>query len=84
MEALILGDKSNIIMETKDAYIKTGAIHILAISGLHVGLIFSVPFFLIRLFTNNRFIVYSGSMLVIIFLVHLLKILQMRMISSKE
>ena len=66
MEALILGDKSNIDMETKDAYIKTGAIHILAISGLHVGLIFSVPFFLIRLFTNNRFIVYSGSMLVII------------------
>ena len=66
MEALILGDKSNINIETKEAYIKTGAIHILAISGLHVGLIFSVPFFLIRLFTNNRFIVYSGSMLVII------------------
>ena len=66
MEALILGDKSNINNETKEAYIKTGAIHILAISGLHVGLIFSVPFFLIRLFTNNRFIVYSGSMLVIV------------------
>ena len=66
MEALILGDKSNINSETKEAYIKTGAIHILAISGLHVGLIFGVPFFLIRLLTTNRFIVYSGSMLVII------------------
>ena len=39
--ALILGDKSNIDRTLKNAYAKTGAMHVLAVSGLHVGLIYA-------------------------------------------
>jgi competence protein ComEC len=38
-QALILGDKSLLDSETKNAFTNTGAMHILAVSGMHVGLI---------------------------------------------
>ncbi len=41
-KALILGDKSGIETELRDAYAQTGAMHVLAVSGLHVGLIFLI------------------------------------------
>ena len=37
--ALILGDKNNLDEEIKTAYAHTGALHVLAVSGLHVGLV---------------------------------------------
>lgn len=37
--ALATGDKSDISYETRDLFSKTGTAHVLAISGLHVGLI---------------------------------------------
>ena len=38
-QALILGDKSLLDSETKNAFTNTGAMHILAVSGMHIGLI---------------------------------------------
>ncbi len=38
-EALLLGDKSNLPQETLDGFTDAGAAHLLAISGLHVGLL---------------------------------------------
>lgn len=38
-QALILGDKSLLDTETKNAFTNTGAMHVLAVSGMHVGLI---------------------------------------------
>lgn len=38
--ALILGYKDEMNEEVRDAYAKTGAMHVLAVSGLHVGLVF--------------------------------------------
>ena len=49
--ALILGERSDMDWRTKDDFIKTGTVHILAISGLHVGLI---AFILIFIFTAAR------------------------------
>lgn len=37
--ALILGDKSDVDPELRDSFIETGVIHVLAVSGLHVGYI---------------------------------------------
>ncbi len=37
LSALILGDKSDVGAEIHDAFAKTGVIHVLAVSGLHVG-----------------------------------------------
>ncbi|MCE2613151.1 ComEC family competence protein [Flavobacteriaceae bacterium D16] len=39
IQAILLGERANISQETFDMYRKAGAIHILAISGLHVGII---------------------------------------------
>ena len=40
--AMALGDKSALTPELKDTYAKTGASHILALSGLHLGIIYAL------------------------------------------
>lgn len=51
LKGLILGERDEIIPEVKDAFSKTGVMHVLAVSGLHVGfivVIFSGLFKLLR------------------------------------
>jgi len=50
-KALLIGERSSITDELRDAYAHTGAIHILAISGLHLGIIYG---FLLFVFTRFR------------------------------
>lgn len=45
--ALIYGDRQNIEDEVLDAYQSLGVIHLLAVSGLHVGLIVSALFYIL-------------------------------------
>lgn len=40
--ALILGDKSNLDQETRQSFSNSGAMHVLAVSGLHVGIIMQI------------------------------------------
>ena len=42
INALVLGNKSELTPEIRNAYADTGALHVLAVSGLHVGLIFLI------------------------------------------
>ena len=42
MTAMLIGDKSNINPELKKSYSKAGSIHILAISGLHIGIVATI------------------------------------------
>ena len=65
IEALIIGKKNNINDNLRTIYTKTGAIHILAISGLHVGLVFMIPFFLLKQITAKPIYRYSFSLLVV-------------------
>ncbi len=44
--ALILGNKEKLSSELRSAYAETGAMHVLAVSGLHVGLIWGILSFL--------------------------------------
>ncbi len=46
VSALVLGYKANLTPELKRAYSETGAIHVLAVSGLHVGIISAILLFL--------------------------------------
>jgi competence protein ComEC len=48
--ALILGDKSQVDPEVKQSFVRTGVIHVLAVSGLHVGFILILLISLARLF----------------------------------
>ncbi|MDH5380504.1 MAG: ComEC/Rec2 family competence protein, partial [Cyclobacteriaceae bacterium] len=47
LKALLLGDKSELSEETKVQYSKAGAMHVLAVSGLHVGVTYLMLTFLL-------------------------------------
>lgn len=51
--ALLLGYRDEVPQEIKNAYAQTGAMHILAVSGLHVGIIFLILNFLFKKFPTN-------------------------------
>ncbi len=46
--ALLLGQKQNLDPEIRKAYSETGVMHILAVSGLHVGIIYALFIFLMK------------------------------------
>lgn len=55
--ALILGYRANFQAETLDAFINTGTVHVLSVSGLHVGMVFFLLNFLLGLldrFSHGR------------------------------
>ncbi|GAB2606623.1 hypothetical protein GCM10026987_00650 [Belliella aquatica] len=49
-KALLLGQKKNLEKEVNDAYVTAGAMHILAVSGLHVGIIYGFFFLFVKPF----------------------------------
>lgn len=51
-EAMLLGAKDDLDNETRDAYATAGAVHILAVSGLHVGILMILLNYLLT-FLNN-------------------------------
>ncbi len=55
-EALILGYKDNLSDDVKEAYSRTGAMHVLAVSGLHVSIVIGIITLLISFFNikNKR------------------------------
>ena len=63
-QALIVGDRSFIPADTKDKFIVTGLIHLLAISGLHVAIITALLFFLLFFIPKKiRYIVICSFLL---------------------
>lgn len=52
--ALVLGDKELLSHETRSSFSNSGAMHVLAVSGLHVGIILYIMIFLLSKF--SRFI----------------------------
>ncbi len=52
--AMILGLREGIDEETTQTLQETGTLHILAISGLHIGLVAAAALFLLRLFGTSR------------------------------
>jgi len=64
LRGLILADRSGIDAETKNAFVNSGVIHILAVSGLNVGYVI-----LIFIIVFGRFSIYARSILTIIGLI---------------
>jgi competence protein ComEC len=55
LKALIIGDRSQISLETRQAFNRAGVGHLLAISGLHIGIVATVAFgFFHRLMTRFK------------------------------
>lgn len=56
LQAIFLGDKSRLDFDRKQSFSNCGVIHLLAVSGLHVGIIYLFISFFIGLFCGNRFV----------------------------
>ncbi|WP_051287041.1 ComEC/Rec2 family competence protein [Algoriphagus mannitolivorans] len=66
--ALLLGEKEALDREVRRAYSETGTMHILAVSGLHVGIIYAILLFpLKRVKTKSR--IRKGNLLGVILLI---------------
>lgn len=61
--ALVLGDKSLLSQDVRDSFGASGAMHVLAVSGLHIGIILELLLFffgrLPKIFTKKRAIIVS-------------------------
>jgi competence protein ComEC len=64
LRGLILADRSGIDAETKNAFVNSGVIHILAVSGLNVGYVI-----LIFIIVFGRFSIYVRSILTVVGLI---------------
>lgn len=49
--ALSIGDKKGMSRELKKAFSKAGATHVLALSGLHIGIVFTLIYNILKVFT---------------------------------
>lgn len=56
--ALILGYKDDLDSELKHSYSSAGATHVLAVSGLHVGIIFIALSFILGIFDKNEKLIF--------------------------
>jgi competence protein ComEC len=72
-KAIILGDKSMLDSETKNSFSATGAMHVLAVSGLHIGLILQILMEVTKFF--SKFISRKKAVLSILILLWIYSIL---------
>lgn len=65
LQAMLLGDKSNIDLSVRDDFSLSGTAHLLALSGLHVGVISLVILLVVGFIPNEKvkFIVFSSALL---------------------
>jgi len=54
VSSLLLGYREQLEKQQKEAFAGSGAMHILAVSGLHVGIIYGMLIFLFKPFSNKR------------------------------
>lgn len=54
LSALTLGDKHALSDEVRSAYAESGAAHVLALSGLHVGVIYGIILFVVQVLFRRR------------------------------
>jgi competence protein ComEC len=54
MEGMLLGDRSHIPRQINDIFVQTGTAHILAISGMNVGIVAFMIFLLLKMFPIGR------------------------------
>jgi len=63
---LILGYRAELNKDVIEAYSKTGTMHVLSVSGMHVGIVFLVLSFLFRAMDKNTTMILTRILLIII------------------
>ncbi|MBU4149132.1 MAG: ComEC/Rec2 family competence protein, partial [Candidatus Omnitrophica bacterium] len=67
LNAILLGDRSELPKYIQESFKNSGTMHIMAISGLHVGLIAMLVLYLLRLFRMKREAAYILALLFMVF-----------------
>src|SRR5690554_3767073 len=69
-KALLLGQKKHVEKEVSEAYITAGTMHVLAVSGLHVGIVYGFFFLFIKPYqlTGKKRIFYVSILILIIWI----------------
>jgi competence protein ComEC len=62
---LILGYRADLNKDVIEAYSKTGTMHVLSVSGMHVGIVFLVLSFLLRTMDKNKGLIVVRILLII-------------------
>jgi competence protein ComEC len=68
LASLLLGYRGELQADTRQHFTEAGAMHILAISGLHVGILYFLPFLIIRKIRGSLFLRISLSVLLLLLL----------------
>jgi len=64
-EALLIGYRGNLDRDLVQAYSNTGIVHIIAISGLHLGMIYSLLLFVCNFFKQKKWMIVIKPILVL-------------------
>ena len=67
-EALLIGYKKNLDKTLLQSYSSTGVVHIIAISGLHLGMIYGLLLFLLKPLKNKKYIKWLQPVCIIVVL----------------
>ena len=67
VKALVIGERSGIPPEVSDAFRESGASHILALSGFHLGIVYSIVSALLSVIGNTRFPKIVRSVTIVLF-----------------
>ncbi len=68
IQALVLGEKKDIDKNLYNEYAAAGAVHILAVSGLHVGILYVILAFFFKPLTRFKYGTLVHSILIVLFL----------------
>ena len=68
IQALVLGEKKDIDQALYQQYAAAGAVHILAVSGLHVGILYVILAFLLQPLARFKFGLYASSIVIVLLL----------------
>ncbi len=66
-KALLYGDKSGLSRETLDNFRKSGGSHLLALSGMHLGVIYAILAKILRIFGNSRTAILAKAICTVLF-----------------
>lgn len=65
--AVLFGDSNGVDYQTKTAYKEAGIIHILTVSGLHIGFLIAFIYFILELLKANKYVRFVITTIFIIF-----------------
>lgn len=69
IKALLLGNQNSVSKETIRNFTRAGTLHLLAASGLHVGIAGALPLFILPfIFRNRKAVISGGAIFILLFL----------------